>query len=137
MSESVFTAENGRFIPTEHARGPWDPRALHGGAPAALVTSAFERMEPGSELGIARLGFELLQPIPMAPLTLNTRMVRTGRRVQELAGELLAGEEIVCRASALRVQAVPQDLPPQSAPRGRRRPPARGGQAGSLRARPL
>jgi hypothetical protein len=118
MSESVFTAENGRFIPTEHARGPWDPRALHGGAPAALITSAFERMEPGSELGIARLGFELLRPIPMAPLTLSTRMVRTGRRVQELVGELLAGEEVVCRASALRVQAVPQDLPPSSAPLG-------------------
>ena len=56
-------------MPTEHARGPWDPRALHGGAPAALITAAFERMEPGAELPIARLGFEFLRPIPLAPLS--------------------------------------------------------------------
>ena len=111
MSESVFLVEGASFIPTEHARGPWDPRALHGGAPAALIAAAFERIEPGSELPIARLGFEFLRPIPFAPLTLSTRIVRPGRRVQELAGELHAGEELICRASALRVQEVPADLP--------------------------
>jgi hypothetical protein len=117
MVESIFTpSEDGRFEPTEHARGPWDSRALHGGAPAALITAAFERMEPGSELPIARLGFELLKPIPLAPLELSTRMVRAGKRVQELAGELRAGDEPICRASALRVQPVPDDLPSGTLP---------------------
>lgn len=123
MKDSVFLPDGERFTPTEHARGPWDPQALHGGAPAALLTSAFERTEPGSELRIARLGFEFLRPIPFAPLTLSARIVRAGRRVQELAGELTAasggdardpagvGEELVCRASALRVREVPADLP--------------------------
>jgi acyl-coenzyme A thioesterase PaaI-like protein len=96
--------------PTEHARGPWDPRALHGGAPAALIAAAFERVEPGSQLRIARLGFELLRPIPFAPLTLTTRIVRPGRRVQELAAELSDGEQVVCRASALRVQEVAAEV---------------------------
>jgi hypothetical protein len=115
MIESVFVAlRDGRFMPTEHGRGPWDPRALHGGAPAALITGAFERMQPGAELRIARLGFEFLKPIPFAPLTLSTRVVRDGRRVQELAGELHDGEELICRASALRVQQVPADLPTES-----------------------
>ena len=45
-------------------------------------------MEPGAELAIARLGFEFLRPIPFAPLTLCTSIVRPGRRVQELAAEL-------------------------------------------------
>jgi hypothetical protein len=121
MTESVFLAEGEHFTPTEHARGPWDRRALHGGAPAALITAAFERMEPGAELRIARLGFELLRPIPFAPLSLATRIVRAGRRVQELAGELRSGEELICRASALRVGAVPDNLPgtapvPEEAP---------------------
>jgi hypothetical protein len=118
MTDSIFIpAGDGRFEPTEHARGPWDPRALHGGAPAALIARAFERMEPGAQLPIARLGFELLKPIPLAPLTLKTRFVRTGRRVQELAAELSAdldsagGEDLVCRANALRLQPVPDDLP--------------------------
>jgi hypothetical protein len=77
------------------------------------MTSAFGRMEPGSELRIARLGFELLRPIPFAALSLSTRIVRAGRRVQELAGELHAGKELICRASALRVQEVPSGLPAQ------------------------
>jgi len=117
MAESLFIpAADGRFTPTEHARGPWDPRALHGGAPAALIARAFERIEPGAELPLARLGFELLKPIPLAPLTLTTRIVRKGRRVQELVAELStdvgsAGEDLVCRASALRIQPVPAGLP--------------------------
>jgi hypothetical protein len=108
--ESVFLAEGELFVPTEHARGPWDPQALHGGAPAALIAMAFERVEPGSELRIGRLGFELLRPIPMAPLKLDTRIVRAGRRVQELAAELSADGETIARASALRVQAVPANV---------------------------
>jgi Thioesterase-like superfamily len=116
MTDSLFIpAGDGRFTPTEHARGPWDPRALHGGAPAALIAHAFERMEPGAQLPIARLGFEFLKPIPLAPLALKTHFVRDGRRVQEMAAELSAdgpnGEELVCRASALRLQAVPDGLP--------------------------
>jgi hypothetical protein len=122
MSDTIFIAASSpasspegegdgqSFIPTEHARGPWDPQALHGGAPAALIADAFERLEPGSHLRIARLGFELLRPIPFAPLTLSTRIVRPGRRVQELAAELSAGEQVVCRASALRVQEVSAEV---------------------------
>lgn len=110
MSESIFIAEGDRFMPTEQARGPWDPRALHGGAPAALMTAAFERLTPGEELRIARLSFEFLRPIPLAPLSLHTRIVRPGRRVQELLGELYAGEELVVRGGALRVQEVPASV---------------------------
>jgi hypothetical protein len=32
MAESIsIQSSDRRFEPTEHARGPWDPRALHGG----------------------------------------------------------------------------------------------------------
>jgi len=116
MTESLFELDGGRFIASEHARGPWDPGALHGGAPAALITAAFERQEPGSELQIARLGFEFLRPIPLTPLTLSTRVTRAGRRVQELAAELRAEHVAVCRASALRVREVPADLPVSAQP---------------------
>jgi hypothetical protein len=111
MSDSIFLAEGGNFMPTEHAAGPWDPQALHGGAPAALITTAFERVEPGSELPIARLGFELLRPVPYAPLSISTAILRPGRRVQELTAELRDGEELIARASALRVQPIPDDIP--------------------------
>ena len=56
MTDSIFIpAGDGRYEPTEHARGPWDPRALHGGAPAALIARAFERMEPGEREAAVRV----------------------------------------------------------------------------------
>jgi acyl-coenzyme A thioesterase PaaI-like protein len=114
---SIFVSgeEEGRlFTPTEHARGPWDPRALHGGAPAALMTAALERIEPGAELPLARLSFEFLRPIPLAPLELSTRITRPGRRVQALEAELHASGELVGRARALRILPAPAELPPRA-----------------------
>lgn len=125
MADSIFIpAGDGLFEPTEHARGPWDPRTLHGGAPATLIAAAFERMQPAvSELPFARLSFSFLRPIPIAPLTLSTRVLRPGRRVQELEAELRvgrpaggpadgpAGDELVCRAHALRIQPISAELP--------------------------
>jgi hypothetical protein len=110
--ESIFLDEGGgHYTPSEHARGPWDPRALHGGAPAALIAAAFERIEPGAELPLARLSFSFLRPIPMAPLQLTTRVTRAGRRVQELEADLHADGVLVCQARALRLQPAPEELP--------------------------
>ncbi len=118
MSEpepTIFHTDGERFLPTEQARGPWDPNALHGGAPAALIASAFERHEPVAGTAVARMGFELLRPIPFAPLRVTVRTLRPGRRVQELAAELHAegeqGSELICRASALRVAELAADVP--------------------------
>jgi acyl-Coa thioesterase superfamily protein/acyl-CoA thioesterase superfamily protein len=121
-TESIFLPgdeRRRRFTPTEHARGPWDPQALHGGAPAALMTAELERLEPGAELPFARLSFEFLRPIPLAPLELSTRITRPGRRVQALEAELRAGGppespgegELVGRARALRILPAPAELP--------------------------
>jgi hypothetical protein len=111
VSESLFTSSDEGLLAGELARGPWDPETLHGGAPAALITSAFEAMEPDGALRIARLGFELLRPVPFEPLSLSLSLVRPGRRVQELTAELRAGELLICRASAVRVSEVPGGLP--------------------------
>ena len=117
MANAIFTrSANERYIPSEHARGPWDADALHGGAPAALITREFERMEPGSQLAIARLSFEFLKPIRFEPLLLSTEVIRDGRRVQVLGAELRAGSELICRASALRIQEVPAGLPSNGPP---------------------
>jgi hypothetical protein len=112
VSDSVFSSDGEHYVPSVHARGPWDPQALHGGAPAALIATMFERVPCAPALRVARLGFELLRPIPFAPLSVTTRVVRDGRRVQELAGELAAGDEPICRARALRIHEVPAQVAP-------------------------
>jgi len=109
--DAIFLSDGDRFAPTEQARGPWDPGALHGGAPAALIAAAFERHEPTEGLRIARLGFEFLRPVPCAPLSVQVHTVRPGRRVQELAAELHHGAELICRASALRVAQIGDGVP--------------------------
>jgi hypothetical protein len=103
-SAPVFEGSNGRFVATELGRGPWDPNALHGGAAAALLMRAFERL-PGSDgLSLARVTYELLRPVPVGPVEIEAEVARPGRRVQLLEGSISAGGTDVVRARALRIQ---------------------------------
>jgi Thioesterase-like superfamily len=96
---AVYVPEGDAFVPTELARGPWDPDAQHGGAPAALLARAIE--SEAGELGVARLTYEFLRPVPLEPLAVSTRLVRPGRRVRLIEATLEAGGEAVCRALGL------------------------------------
>jgi acyl-coenzyme A thioesterase PaaI-like protein len=102
---AVFQAENGRFVATELARGPWDAGAQHGGAPAALLMRAFERLPAADGLTIARVTYEFLRPVPLGELSVVAEAIRPGRRVQLSEAAVLApdGTEVV-RARALQVQ---------------------------------
>jgi hypothetical protein len=101
------------------------------------MTAALERLQPGEELPFARLQFEFLRPVPLAPLRLRTRITRPGRRVQALEADLLADDpgsgskdggseegELVCRARALRILPVPSELPPRARELVRERSPS-------------
>lgn len=127
VAEAIYLPEGSeRFAPTELARGPWDPDAQHGGAPAALIARAVERVESVAPMDVVRLTYELLRPVPLAPLDLRTRVLRDGKRVQLVEASLRAGEQEVVRASALRIRraAVPAPAPAEE-------PPPHGGPAGS------
>jgi hypothetical protein len=80
----------GRFRATEHTRGPWNPEHQHAGPPAALLGRALERCQPRDEMLLARLTYEILKPIPVAELEVDVRVVRPGRSVELLEGELRA-----------------------------------------------
>ncbi|MDQ6774942.1 MAG: thioesterase family protein [Actinomycetota bacterium] len=93
-----------RLVATDLARGPWDPRAQHGGAPAALIVRAFEGQPGGEELTLARVTYELLRPVPLGALEVSADIVRPGRRVQLLEATLRREDGVeVMRARALRV----------------------------------
>ncbi|HEX8204623.1 MAG TPA: thioesterase family protein [Solirubrobacteraceae bacterium] len=79
-ADAIFTREGDLFVPTGHARGPWDPSQQHGGAPAALMTGAMEALVPGFQL--ARLTVEFLGTVPLAPLRVEAEVWRPGRRMQ-------------------------------------------------------
>jgi hypothetical protein len=104
VAEAVYEPRDGRFLATELSRGPWDPDAQHGGAPAALLMRAFERCDAADELPVARVTYELLRPVPLGELEVQVSVSRPGRRVQMFEGAILdpGGVELV-RARALRI----------------------------------
>jgi hypothetical protein len=105
-SEAVFVRAGERWQPGEMARGPWDPEALHGGAPAALLVHALEACEPQEGLRLARITYEFVRPVPLAPLDVSVEVVRRGRRVMLLDGVIRDEAcEVVARARALRLRA--------------------------------
>ena len=117
MANAFYTAEDGLLVPSELTRGPWDPGAQHAGPPAALLGRAIERCEPRAGLQLGRVTFEILRPVPLAPLKASARMVRPGRSVELLEASLSGPEGEVMRALAWRLEVGDIDLP--RAPDGR------------------
>jgi len=114
---------DGRWVPDEATRGPWNAEHQHGGAPAALLGGLIERAEPGAGLRVARVTIELVRPVPLAPLRAEVEIVRPGKRVQLVEARLFAGDELVVRALALRLRR--DDA--SAAPASEDGPPAPGG----------
>jgi hypothetical protein len=129
LPDAIFHVDGDRVIPTELARGPWSPHAMHGGAPAALLARAFERHDPGPADFVTRMTIELLRPVPLTPLDLQVRTIRPGRKVQWLEASVVADGREVVRATALRLRsdpdlgiAAPESRPVEMAPVGESRP---------------
>ena len=85
--EAVFLPAGTRdgaqlWTPTDLARGPWSPDAMHGGAPAALLARAVEGHDPGPAHFVVRLTIDLLRPVPLVPVSIHARTTRPGRKVQ-------------------------------------------------------
>lgn len=120
-AQAVFHRAGGRYVASELARGPWDPTSLHGGAPAALLMGAFERLPAADQLQLTRVTYELLRPVPLGQLTVEAEIARRGRRVQLLEGSLRTPEGVeLVRARALQVQRVGGAASPSE---GERPPP--------------
>lgn len=116
VEDALFVPDGESFVPTEHARGPWDPRSQHGGAPAALLGRAIEALPTETPMTVVRITVEILRPVPLTRLTPIARLERGGRRVQLATAVLRAGDDDVCRATAWRIRVTSLDLPPITAP---------------------
>lgn len=99
----MFDGSDGRFVASKLARGPWDPNAQHGGAPAALIMRAFEQLPSVDGLALARVTYEFVRPAPIGPVEVRAEIVRPGKRVQLLEASMLAEGIEVVRARGLRI----------------------------------
>ena len=109
---SFFIPEADRFRATEWTRGPWSPDHQHGGPPSALLARSIERATLAhGPFQIARITVDLLRPIPISVFSIQTAVVRPGRRVITMTAALVHDGKEVCRALATCIRAGVVDLP--------------------------
>jgi acyl-Coa thioesterase superfamily protein/acyl-CoA thioesterase superfamily protein len=108
VTEPIFRREGDAFVPTAHARGPWDPGQLHGGAPGALLAQALA----ADGYLIARLTFDFLGPVPLAPLRVATETTRPGRNLRMARAWMSADGRPVLEARAVLLRRASVELPP-------------------------
>jgi hypothetical protein len=85
------------FQATAATQGPWDPNAMHGGPPAALVATLLARRaaELSPTLRLARLSLDFLGGLPLGELAAAVTIARPGKRVALLEATLSAGGRTV------------------------------------------
>src|ERR1700738_2813640 len=102
--DAIYRVDGDRVVTSPDAAGPWDAGMQHGSAPAALVVWAAEAIPTPQPMRIARVTIDLMRPVPVAPLTLETEVLREGRKIQLCAVRLRAGEAIVVSATILKIK---------------------------------
>jgi Thioesterase-like superfamily len=112
MVSAFYVPEGGHFVSTELTRGPWDRGAQHAGPPTALIGRSLERAS-AKGWAIGRITFEVLRPVPLAPLAVEVEVLRPGRSVELLGATLSdqAGEPLI-RATAWRLAERAIEIPP-------------------------
>lgn len=114
-SAQAFYAPKGElYDPSELTRGPWDSGSQHAGPPCALLGGELDRAGEIAGARVARIGFEILRPVPIEPLTVTAEVVRPGRRVELVEGRLACAGEEILRARAWRIRTEAVDLEGES-----------------------
>lgn len=139
MNPAFFTLDRGAYVPAPHARGPWAPGMLHGRLLGGLAARALEEKYGDPELLFARLTVDLFRNSPLLPVTVETALVREGRRIRVADATLRTEQGVIARASAVLLRraeqpdgelpvtpawdAAPPQGPPQAPPRQDGPPP--------------
>ncbi|NUP82159.1 MAG: thioesterase family protein [Nonomuraea sp.] len=100
-TSAFFTRKRGEFVPAPHARSPWSPDMLHGRLLGGLAARALEERHAEPGLHFARLTVDLFRNSPMLPVTVETTLVRDGRRIRVADAVLSTEQGVIGRASAV------------------------------------
>jgi hypothetical protein len=106
----VYRLDGATAITSDLASGPWG-RMQHGSAPAALIAHVAETLPSEQPMRTARLTIDLMRPVPIAPLTIKTEVLRDGRKIRLLRIDLLAQGLLVVSGSVLQIRRGSIELP--------------------------
>ncbi len=113
-SNAIFRLDGDRVWTSPLAGGPWDPRAQHGSPPAALVAWIAASLPTPVPMRLARLTIDLMRPVPLAPLTFASEIIKEGGKIQLCAVRLFADGIEVVRASVLKIRIAENDIPAEA-----------------------
>ncbi len=103
-NQPMFEWDNDFLIPTQFAAGPWHPNSLHGSVMMGIMARAAERYPSDRPRQVARLTVDMMRAAPMAPFTIETRVVRAGKSIDVLELSWQAEGEEYVRGSAMRIR---------------------------------
>jgi hypothetical protein len=112
VADALFDRDGDTYVATGLSRGPWDPDSCHGGAPSALLAALIDESPSLVPMQVVRLTYDILRPVPLAPVEASVKVLREGKRIQVVEADLHTpdGTELV-RCRALRVRVGQVDLP--------------------------
>nr|WP_055502565.1 acyl-CoA thioesterase domain-containing protein [Nonomuraea pusilla] len=101
MTPPFFTRKQDEFVPAPHARSPWSADMLHGRLLGGLAAQVLEERHGRPGLRFARLTVDLFRNSPLLPVTVETAVVRDGRRIRVADATLSTEQGVIGRASAV------------------------------------
>jgi hypothetical protein len=111
MPEAFYERSDDRFVATELTRGPWDPGAQHAGPPSALLGRELESLEEAEGFQVGRIVFEILRPVPIGEVRIDSKVLRPGKKVQLVEASLSNGDGELMRATAWLLRVSELELP--------------------------
>jgi hypothetical protein len=109
---ALFSLDGGDLVPSDLTRGGWSDDAQHGGPPCGILARAIENVPTIDPMQVVRFTVDLMKPVPLHPLQIETKVIREGRRIQVVDASLRAGTMNLGRARALKIRVGDLDLPP-------------------------
>lgn len=114
LPAAFYEPEGDGFTSTALTRGPWDRGHQHAGPPAALLARAIEAASGIAGGQTVRLSYDILRAIPIGALRVHARVLRPGRRVEQVEATLTTADEAattLMRATAWRMRSQRVALP--------------------------
>src|SRR5437762_4556143 len=98
-NEPFFRIDGDHYVPTPAARGPWNPKSLHGRVIAGLLGAEIERLHGDPAFMPARLTVDMYRLPDLSPVEVTTRVVRDGNRIKVIDAEFVSGGVSAGRAT--------------------------------------